>query len=191
MFKWHIAKLVPFNGLRGFFSWGGGWGEETFLLNIAITRRSGGKSLQELTHWKLNDRFQINNAAQHASGYLNLLWLWNRFSSRAIRAGASPQASLHFSYLWWFGLEPQQPEAFSQHLLSAAPGSAPRSSPGDAGHQPKPTSAAGFHPPEAAASAPGGRPGPPCPCYCWLTRHRLEFRQCHKKEKKKGDKKNK
>lgn len=88
----------------------------------------------------------------------------------------------HFTYLWWAGLEPQQPEASSQQLLGAGPGSAPRSSPVDAGHRPGPISAAGFHPPEAAASAPGGRAGPPCPCYCWPTRCRLEFRQCEKKK---------
>lgn len=114
---------------------------------------------------------------------LEILWLWNRFSSTELlmaqqqRAGASPLPSLHFTDLWWAGLQPQQPEASSQRLLSAAPGSAPRSSQVDAGHPPEPISAAGFHPPEAAASAPGARPGPPCPCYCWLTQHRLEFRK--------------
>lgn len=77
-------------------------------------------------------------------------------------------------YLWSAGLEPQQPEASSQHPLGASPGSAPRSSPVGAGHQPELISAAGSHLPEAAASAPGGRPGPPCPCYCWLTQCHLE-----------------
>lgn len=98
-------------------------------------------------------------------------------SSAACRGGPSPPASLHLSYLWSAGLELWQPEASSQHPPSAAPGCAPRSSPGDAGRQPEPISAAGFRPPGAAASALGGRPGPPCPCCCWLTRRRLEFRK--------------
>lgn len=167
LFFFFFIYFIPLNGLCRFFSRGGGGGEEAFLLNIAITHRSGGKSLQDLTHWKFNNHCQIMSACQWL---FQIVQIWKRLSS----VQGFTSVSSHFAYLWWAGLEPQQPEASSPRLLSAPPGSAPRSSPADAGRQPGPISAAGFHPPEAAASAPGGRPGPPCPCCCWLTPCHLE-----------------
>lgn len=88
------------------------------------------------------------------------------------RKTKNPKCKRSFSYPWWAELKLWWPKVSSQQrgrLLAAAADSAPHSSPVGAGRQPKLPLAAGSRPPAAAASAPGGTPGPPCPCYCWLT----------------------
>ncbi|PWA19467.1 hypothetical protein CCH79_00019053, partial [Gambusia affinis] len=46
------VPILPLDGLQHLFLWRGRRGQEAFLLTVAVTQRPGGKSLQELTHWK-------------------------------------------------------------------------------------------------------------------------------------------
>lgn len=95
---------------------------------------------------------------------------------------AARLSTSYLTHLWWAGLKRWWPEV--SYPRRGRPQSAPRSSPGGAGHRPELISAAGSHLPAAAASAPDGKPGPPCPCYCWPIRCHLDRKErvCIKEE---------
>lgn len=59
MWQYVFLFCIPLNGLQHFLLRRGRGGEEAFLLNVTITQRSGGKSMQELTHWKVTNHHQL------------------------------------------------------------------------------------------------------------------------------------